>query len=224
MESEDIYKKAQRDIIASLAYFNALNGLFRKDVHISLEQFRVSLEDAKDDKYFWYRTTLRSFFAYVDGIIYIMKDIILWAHKRKEIELSESEVLIIKEERPVFRKKKVEVTSSYNSFDVNFDLSMMYFPRVFHSNFKMNKGENRYNTFRKSLENRHSVTHPKRMEDYLIPPEGAEDLKNAIIWFSETMQALMSSCSSSSESLKRVIIERYGGTLEGYQQSFNESP
>jgi hypothetical protein len=86
---------------------------------------------------------------------------------------------------------------------------MMYFARVFHSNFMMDKGGDGYSAFKKSIENRNKVTHPKRVEDYLIPTEGAEDLKKAIIWFAETMTGLMVHCASS---------------LERYQQSLNETP
>jgi hypothetical protein len=210
MELDDIYEQAQRDITASLAYFKMLNGLFLQDIDISLQQFNSSLNDIENDQlYFWYRTTVRSFFSFVDTTLYTMKNIILWAYERKEIALSEGEVLIIKEQRPVVRGKKVELISSYNSFDDNLDLSMMYFARVFHSNFIMDKGGDGYSAFKKSLKNRNKVTHPKRVEDYLIPTEGAEDLKKAIIWFAETMTGLMVHCASS---------------LERYQQSLNETP
>jgi hypothetical protein len=210
MELDEIYEQAQRDVTTSLAYFKMLNSLFLQDVDISLKQFNSSLNNTGDDQpYFWYRMTLRSFFAFVDGTIHTMKDIILWAYERKELVLSEGEFLIIKEQRPVFRRKKVEFISSYNSFDDNFDLSMIYFARVFHSGFTMNKGDNGYYTFKKLLKNRNKVTHPKGIEDYLIPSKGAEALKKAIIWFAETMTGLMVNCASS---------------LERYQQSLNENP
>jgi len=188
---EEIYGKAQKSVTHSLVYLETINRLFLQDVFTCFEYANKS---ENTDKYFWYRNTLRAFFSYVDGVVFTLKDIILWAHARSEISLTASELLILKETRPAFQRGKVIEVSQNNPFNVNFEISMIFFPKVFNSNFILNKSDHRYGIFKQTLQYRNSVTHPKKIEDYLLPPEGVKDLSNSIIWFAETMKKLMTSC------------------------------
>jgi hypothetical protein len=189
---ERIYEEAQKSVTRSLVYLEIINRLFAQDVFTCFEYANNS--ENGDKKYFWYRNTLRAFFSYVDGIVFTLKDIILWAHARSEISLTASELLILKETRPLFQRGKVIEVSQNNPFNVNFEISMIFFPKVFRSDFILNKSDHRYGVFKQTLQYRNSVTHPKKIEDYLLPPEGVKDLRNSIIWFAETMKMLMTSC------------------------------
>ena len=65
---------------------------------------------------------------------------------------------------------------------------------MFHSNYQLQKTDYSWISFRSALKARDSITHPKLIEDYLLPAEVLQQLQESIVWFHESMGELTKSC------------------------------
>ena len=80
--------------------------------------------------------------SYVEGMLYVMRRIIIFAHDRGEIELELGEAVLIREISFAFNTSKKRVTSRENSNRIleNFILTFRLLPKAFGSAFKIDYG------------------------------------------------------------------------------------
>lgn len=132
--------------------------------------FTAWLPETKDQgKYalvqFETRQLIRTFFAEVDGTIYSMRQVLLWAQERGEIDLSIAESALLREEAYKFdsNAKSAKVIPSFLSSVDSFLLTFSIMPRLFASASSLDLSKYGWQAFRELLEVRHSVTHPKQI-------------------------------------------------------------
>jgi hypothetical protein len=188
---------AKESKVGSLIYLGKCENIFYHDITVCFKYIHkmadpASVEMRDEERLFWYRTATRSFISYVDGVIGAMKDIIRWAHHRGEISLDDFDLVAINENRRVNLKKR-KVYNSNRSFEEHLDIVLHYLPKIFGSNFKVDKtGDYRY--FKNCLKYRHSITHPNKPLDIIIPSQDVGYISKAPVWFHTTMSKLFQSC------------------------------
>ncbi len=202
----EMYERARQDLHASIVYLGVMNNLFYSDTERCL---RTCIEKNKaiekneidyNELMFWYRSLIRTFYAYVEGTTFLMRQIIIWAHERSDIKLSDSEIMQLREVRLVGDGESVKTCAKHNTVLENVTLAFEYFPVMFHSSYELTKSDHRWDSFRTALKARDSITHPKLVEDYLLPAEVLRQLQEAIVWFHESMSGLTKSCGNGRKS------------------------
>jgi hypothetical protein len=179
-------------------YFRVMNDELRKDAdRCSKECLKARAvtgsvqitPEAYAELGFWYRNLARSFMSYVEGILYVMRRLIIFAHERGEIELSPGEAVLVRETDFTFniRRKRIEERDASNRLLENFILTFSIFPRVFASEFEVNYGDHGWEKFQALVNMRNALTHPKSIEDTLLRPELPNTVRDASVWFYTNM-------------------------------------
>jgi hypothetical protein len=202
--SESIDNKVDFEDIARLSlwlgfqYFKTMDEELRKETDRCSKECQSLAAIARSDQItseayselgFWYRNLARSFMSYVDGILYVMRRLIIFAQERSEVELSPGEAVLVREK--VFtinvRKKRIEERDAHNRLLENFFLTFSIFPRVFGSEFKVDYGHHGWEKFQDLVDMRNSLSHPKSVDDTLLRSKLPNTVRDALVWFYTNM-------------------------------------
>jgi hypothetical protein len=147
---------------------------------------------------FWYRGLARALLTYIEGILFVMRQLIIYAEQRGEIELSAGEATLVRElEYAVnVRRKKIEERARTNRFLENFVISFEFFPRVFGSSFRIDYGTHGWEKLQRLVKLRNDLTHPKNVQDTLLAPEMPNLIRDAAMWFFTCMRDFIASVDS----------------------------
>jgi len=179
-------------------YFSVMNDALRKDTDRCTAECQKAKAvtgsgqvnpEAYAELGFWYRNLARSFMSYVEGILYVMRRLIIFAHERGEMDLSPGEVVLVSETDFTFntRRKRIEERDAPNRLLENFILTFSIFPRVFGSEFEVNYGDHGWEKFQALVKMRNAFTHPKSIEDTLLHPKLPNTMRDASVWFYTNM-------------------------------------
>ena len=138
------------------------------------------------------RNTYRATFAYFEGIIYGIKQLILTARgSMHQVELNDAEITIlselryhvndrgkIREEKNNFIKLKANILFTYKTAAKAFQLN----------NFALDNSGKGWESFNRAIEVRNRVTHPKSITEIIISDEDMKNGAEAINWFSKEYQ------------------------------------
>lgn len=198
---KDTSEEMKKNLTATISQLRRANELFGEDVNRCLKTcIRRSQEIKKSHNdedfkefFFWFRCLIRAFFAHVEGITYVMRQIAFKAYERGEVKYSIGELVLLKEETYELKGNRIKSTNKFNPFLDNVKLTFMLFPRVFNSDFKLNTSNHGFECFQKALKARHSITHPKLRRGFIPFFDTLKDTQQAIIWFGENMRELIRS-------------------------------
>jgi len=148
----------------------------------------------------WDRTLTRSFFTEVEGVLFLVQKVILWAVDRSEIEIDSEEEM------------------RRNIGDGPFAPMLKTFKEVFSCFTRLGQGEIDYQDsgwakFLLSHDYRNSFTHPKTTSDLALPPGFVEEtLFRGMAWYRKQMNDLEivkcnhDSCNRSLPEIKMAIM------------------
>ena len=121
---------------------------------------------------------VRTFFAEVEGVIYTMRGVILWAHERAELQLSAAEEVLLREEAYFvdLKRKKIRVRGSFNRTLESFWLVFEVLPRIVRPEFTIDYSDSGWEKFQKLLGVRNDITHPKNTGDFMLKVEVLEEI------------------------------------------------
>jgi len=189
----------KRDLGASIQYLVDMERMFDHDTRRLFEFVRAHTDSvlsdrqnsAKFDEFQLYaRAFVRAFFAHVEGVTYLMRQVVIWAHDRDEIALTEPEVSSLSEsERNAAGKLR------FNSVKENFRLAFNYFPRLFGSTYRPDKSGQGWHFFCTSIRVRDAITHPKTTTEFKLSGDAVREAQIAAVWFNEILRKLLVSCS-----------------------------
>jgi hypothetical protein len=119
------------------------------------------------------RQLIRTFFAEVDGTVYVARQVILWAFERGEVQLSNAELALTREESYRFdrKTKSADIRPSFLSTLDSFLLTFSLLPRLFKIEQQLNLSHHGWEAFQKLLEVRNTITHPKESTQLLVDSE-----------------------------------------------------
>jgi hypothetical protein len=188
------------DLRHSLQYLNGTVVYLREDSDrcytLFADSFRRWLADSKNTELhkefqFNVRQLIRTFFAEVDGTLFAMRQVVLWAHERGELDLSPAEVAVLREETYRFnpRNRQVEAKDAFNSTKDSFLIAFTYLPRLLVPAFKLGLSDNGWECFQRLLDVRHELTHPKRSTRFVVDSEIiTTTLPRARVWYYELLK------------------------------------
>ena len=192
LESE-IVGKAKQSLSNSVDYLMSMERVFDKDTRRLYEMLRTKVDAVLDDQnneeifseyQLYARSFVRAVFAHVEGITFLMRQVVLWAYERKEISLSEVEY------------QKLSEKNRFNSFRDNFDLAFNYFTRLFRFAFRPNKDDARWQNFCRASVVRDSIAHPKTPTQFLLSGDAVRDAQLGLLWFSDNFREMLQRISS----------------------------
>lgn len=134
---------------------------------------------------FWYRGLARAFLTYVEGLLFVMRQLVAYSEERGEIHLSPGESALIRELDYTFNvsRKRIEERVRPNRFLENFILTFRLFPQVLGSSYEINYGSSGWEKMQRLVKMRNDLTHPKSLHDALLSPEMPNVIRDAAVWF-----------------------------------------
>jgi len=211
---EDI---AELSIATGFQYFKAMENALGSDTRQYMaECLRLKTEadgtgPLSQEEYaelgFWYRGLARALLTYIEGLLFVMRRLVIHAEERGEIQLSPGEATLVREVEYAFnaRRKRIEERPRPNRFLENFVVSLRLFPQVFGSSFQIDYGTHGWEKLQRLVKLRNDITHPKSVDDTLLAPEMPNLIRDAATWFFTCMRDLMASVDS--ERLDRSMRE-----------------
>lgn len=179
-------------------FAKALERLTALDRRLSADTWRchaaiVALQESQaggapfdlNETEFWLRTSLRVFFAQVEGLSFAMRDATVFLARQGHVDLSEGELTVLDEKRYRLRYGKVESIDAFNTTFDNLLLAFHYFPRAFGAGFALAKDDARWVAFKNSLALRNKLTHPKSPGDLDLSEASILEFAQAFKWFAE---------------------------------------
>jgi hypothetical protein len=144
---------------------------------------------------FWYRGLARALLTYIEGLLFVMRKIVVYAEERKEIQLSPGESALVRELDYSLNvsRKRIEERTRPNRFLENFVLSFKLFPQVLGSRFEVDYSIQGWEKMQNLVKMRNNLTHPKSFLDTLLAPELLNIISDAAAWFFTCMHDLTTS-------------------------------
>lgn len=148
------------------------------------------------------RCFIRNFFAYVEGITYLMRYSVIEAHEHQIIQLENKIIAKLQEKQFNKDSNTIGPKNKFNSFRDNLNLSFNQFASAFGSAYKLNKNVEGWHIFLELLETRHQITHPKTPGSYILREKIIKDMHKGALWFTESVRELINSCAKALENKK----------------------
>lgn len=145
---------------------------------------------------FYSRSLIRNFFAYVEGITYLMRYSVIKASDKKLIKLNKDTLAKLQEKEFDSITNTIGGKTKFNSFKENLDISFRQFADAFGSGYKLNKNCMGWQIFNDMLSARHQITHPKSPESYILEEKIIKNMHKGALWFTESTRELINSCAA----------------------------
>ncbi|MBK8509505.1 MAG: hypothetical protein V9G63_04095 [Candidatus Competibacter sp.] len=171
-------QKEMLDELEKSDYQQLINILI-DDVVNSIQKFN------EQDNQFNRRSVVRNIYAFVEGVIYTLKqDILVKLKYSYAINLEPEEILILREQTPQLEKSgKAKAVTKYVDLLSNIRASFYYYAKAFNIVYKLDISENHWTIFQKSLKVRHRITHPKAESDMDISNQELAEVYISYAWF-----------------------------------------
>jgi len=140
---------------------------------------------ASDPCAFTRRTYIRTVFAFVEGMIQVMKSSCLLFNERMEEKvLTPEEIVLLREEQAQLKENgAVSIRNTKISLAPNFRFAMACANKVFELNHAPDTGGQGWQDFKNAISIRNRITHPGSPEDLEIDEADIETVNNAMGYF-----------------------------------------
>jgi hypothetical protein len=173
-------------VAASVTELQKLTEVLRED------PTTISHRMQEERTEFWMRAFIRAFFAMAEGTIFGMKQTILTAAGALGINLSVAELALLLEKGYEMKENgDVKANSKFIRFESNFRFTVKTYAKVFEYDYTLDVQGQGWQAFRRSIEIRHRLTHPKSLYDLSLSIADVEDLDEGCIWFMESTGTLI---------------------------------
>ena len=142
---------------------------------------------------FWVRGRARAFLIFVEGLLFVMRRLILYAEERREIELSRGESHLIRETDYVLHGEQIDERPRFIQLKDSLRLTLRLFPQVFGSNFQPDYSGDGWVKFQRLVALRNALTHPKLATDTLLNAELPNTIRDAALWFYDCVRGILGS-------------------------------
>ena len=145
--------------------------------------------------HFAHRTMLRTHFAFIEGMVYQLRQVALASSTQKPNLFSPQEIAILKEESYELNKKgEIQSQDNFQKFLPSLLFSMKCYARIHGTEYKPNTNDHRWSDMRNYYEIRNQLIHPKSSADLNIDNEKVEISSNATNWFYNSLRELFHTC------------------------------
>lgn len=177
-----------------------LYALLKKDVDVCIDNIREDDEEAQS----WRRMVFRNAFAWIEGVVYAMKQIAAQADDvfpdnvflPGEISLLNEQAFLIDD------LGHTKVSKTYPRTKRNLRFAFRAMAKVFRCDFELDLStHDGWQSFQKALEIRHRLTHPKSLEILDVSNSELDILFKAISWFGNQFSSLVEASTNSVQNL-----------------------
>ncbi len=147
----------------------------------------------QEDSQFWRRTLVRTSFAFIEGVVYRMKQLAFEVFSCEEASLSRSEVAMLLEESYELNDKGEAISrAKYLQITTNMKFAFKALARAYGVNYDLVVDEAERDNFKKALKIRDRLMHPKSTLDLTVADAEVSTVDKAVGWFGESARELQS--------------------------------
>ncbi|WNM58032.1 hypothetical protein [Candidatus Nitrospira allomarina] len=131
------------------------------------------------------RTAVRAAFAYMDGLIFITKTLVLVGAAQSDHAFSNAELALLREETYSLNSKgESYAQTKFLRLEDNFRFTLSMILKSANKPFNLDLNDGNWEKFKRSLQLRHRLTHPRQPIDLQVVSSEFEDLKTTLDWVS----------------------------------------
>ncbi len=137
----------------------------------------LGLSPSSDDEaiiQFWRRTHIRTFFAFVEGVTWLHKQYCLMLNKHGRADFTTGELVLLREVQFNFQDGQVREQLRFLNVADNYRFAFYALTKTVRSKHVLDASGEVWHGFKKAIEIRNRITHPKGSADLLVSAE--EDL------------------------------------------------
>jgi hypothetical protein len=201
---EIIQKIAENQALQEAVYdLSELFDLLKQDV-AELHKFGSHNETGQP----WRRSSYRAVFSWIEGVVYQMKQIAMCTQGGfYQAKLSRAEIAFLQEESYFLDEKGKVVTKSNNFAEINKNLRFAYakLAEGFNISTELEIDRQGWQQFKRAIEIRNRLTHPKNITDLFVTDEHMGFLLDTMSWFDTQISKLIADVNATVEpTLKRI--------------------
>lgn len=176
-------------VLKAVADFVNVSDALHRDVVMCVDELK------KNTSQFWRRAYARALFAAVEGIIFQMRVVSLRIATLKSLGLEPGEIALLKEEAYELDSKGRARTKAYfANTEKSYRFAVLSFAKVHCSDFEPDYGGQGWENFKRAIEIRNRITHPKEPSGIDVSDAELAILFQAGSWFLATNTALLATC------------------------------
>lgn len=176
---------------------NQLHEDFKEIVRIGAQ------DNPKTD--WWKRSAYRAMFAWIEGYVYGMKQVVLRAYMvGTAIELSRSELSFLYEETYSIDKGKTRTKNVFVRLESNIRFTFSVFERIYNLEPMIDAGSQDWQNFCSAIEVRNRLTHPKAADDLNVTEKELMLLTSVLNWFNRLSTAAAKEATSYTQELRKT--------------------
>lgn len=158
-----------------------------------------------DPSQFSHRTLFRSYFAFVEGLSFQLRQVTLASLGETDV-LTSAEISLLREERfQLDRKGTPESRENYQSFLPNLLFSIRCYVKNHGATYLPDLGNNGWESMRKAVEIRDRLTHPKSAPGLEVTNEDSRHLAAAAAWWKRTLLEMFAACGEADAQFRKQL-------------------
>lgn len=172
-----------------LRYMELTLAPLHADTNFALDQ------EARDktNQQFWRRTIIRGLLAYIDSLLWHLKQGMPIIASISNAQLTSADLEIIREQRSVNIKGKIEVRANRLKFRDNLKATFSLFGKVCGLDFKVNCDKD-FDALCNTYDLRSRLMHPKKPFDLNVSDSDVAASKQGVKWLQQDYGRLMTAC------------------------------
>lgn len=140
----------------------------------------------------WRRSYIRAVFAYIEGSVFLFKQILLTDTELLEIKLTTAEFVYLKEES--FQLSENGEIATKPNYGIRLSQNIRFLFNIYNSVYgidcKVDASESSWNSFKEAMKARNNITHPKGLRDIVVSDEALKYAENTFLWFEQKTEHL----------------------------------
>jgi hypothetical protein len=158
----------------------------------------IEFERAEPGQYA-YRTLFRTYFAYVEGIAFQLRQVTLVSLQGTNV-LTIEELALLREERFQLDSKGFpEAKENYQPILPNLLFSVHCYVKNHGATYRPDTGHHEWESMRKAVSARNRLMHPKSTNDLEITEEDIQHLNAGAAWWQRTLLEMYAACGEADE-------------------------
>lgn len=186
-----MHKDAENNSALLINSFNEMTAIYEtlsNDLRICIEELKKD-----NDSQFWRRTLIRTVFAFIEGLIYGMKQITLEMSDVFELNFSQSQLALLSEQSYDLNEKGLaKAKPKFLELTSNVRFTFDAFSQAFKIDFSLKVDDSDWLSFRQALKTRHRLTHPKKTKELIVSDDELHTALKGLAWFTRSTDEIFS--------------------------------
>lgn len=137
----------------------------------------------ENERQFRRRSYIRTVFALVEGVTFVMKQFALSVHEGGTIIFSPAELALLREEQYDLEKGRPRTQQKHLRVADNLRFAFDVFARAFQTTYTLDVNIHQWSWFLDSVKLRNRIMHPKALKDLIISDEEMMQIQEVAAWY-----------------------------------------